>query len=207
MLHSPSFWALLHPAGQRAGILTHPALMAQLASTDETSVVHRGLFLYNMVLCQLISPPPAGAVEEGIAVAQQLDDERQRAVYRAEKAECAGCHTAFDPYGLVFERYDAAGQYLANADASASVSMPASIAGEYTDPTVLMTRLASAPELAQCASKQLVSYALEAIAGQTEACVVEQVHERFIASPGRLVDLFRGLASAPALYQRVESSP
>jgi hypothetical protein len=201
-------WELVNaPGGQRRGILTHPALMAQLASTDETSVVHRGLFLYNVVLCQPMSPPPAGAVEEGLAVAQQLEDERQRAVYRAEQPVCNSCHVAFDPYGLAFEKYDAAGQYLPDADASASVRAPASIAGEYTDAAALMTQLATAPELAQCASKQLVSYALEAVAGEAEACVVEQVHERFKASPGTLVDLFRSLASAPAMYQRVETSP
>jgi hypothetical protein len=201
-------WELVNaPSGQRTGILTHPALMAQLGSTDETSVVHRGLFLYNVVLCQPMSPPPAGAVEEGLAVAEQLDDERQRAAYRAEKPVCNGCHAAFDPYGLAFEKYDAAGRYLADADASSSVREPTSIAGEYTDASPVMKQLAIAPELAQCASKQLVGYALEAVAGPVEACVVEQVHQRFSASSGTLVDLFRSLATAPAMYQRTETSP
>jgi hypothetical protein len=205
---STTEWELVSaPAGQRTGILTHPALMAQLAATDETSVVHRGLFLYNAVLCQPIAPPPAGAVEEGLAVAAELDDERQRAAYRAEQPVCSTCHNIFDPYGLAFEKYDAAGQYLTGADASVSVIAPASIAGEYSDAQELMGRLAAAPELTQCASKQLVSYALEAVAGQAEACLVDQVLERFEASPGTLVDLFRSLASAPAMYQRVETSP
>lgn len=204
---SSAEWELVNaPANERAGILTHPALMAQLASTDETSVVHRGLFLYNVVLCLPMAAPPEGAVEEGLAVAAQLEDERQRAAYRAEQPTCGVCHTMFDPYGLVFERYDAAGRYVVDADASGGVSLPASIAGEYTDATELMTRLATAPELAACASRQLVSYALEAVAGRAEDCVVQQVHERFASSRGTLVDLFRSLAAAPAMYQRTESS-
>ena len=44
--------------GQRAGVLTHPYLMAAFAYTGSTSPIHRGVFLARGVLGLALRPPP-----------------------------------------------------------------------------------------------------------------------------------------------------
>src|SRR5262249_48430745 len=44
--------------GPRAGILTHPYLMAAFAYTGETSPIHRGVFVARGVLGLSLRPPP-----------------------------------------------------------------------------------------------------------------------------------------------------
>ena len=45
--------------GERAGLLSHPYLMANFAYTETTSPIHRGVFLVRSVLGQRLRPPPA----------------------------------------------------------------------------------------------------------------------------------------------------
>src|SRR5262249_8466891 len=45
-------------SGERAGVLTHPYLMAAFAYTGESSPIHRGVFLARSVLGRALRPPP-----------------------------------------------------------------------------------------------------------------------------------------------------
>ncbi len=45
-------------AGKRAGVLTHPYLMASFAYTGDSSPIHRGVFLARGVLGVALRPPP-----------------------------------------------------------------------------------------------------------------------------------------------------
>jgi hypothetical protein len=45
------------PGEKRHGILTHPALMAQLARPQKTHPINRGLFVRTKLLCQELQPP------------------------------------------------------------------------------------------------------------------------------------------------------
>ncbi len=45
-------------AGERAGVLTHPYLMATFAYTATSSPIHRGVFLSRSVLGRTLQPPP-----------------------------------------------------------------------------------------------------------------------------------------------------
>jgi len=193
---------------QQAGILTHPAVQGWLASTNETSVVHRGLFVFTQVLCQQTAPPPAGALELAAAETKELTTERQRSDYRAGKPLCAGCHVQFDGYGLAFENYDPIGRYRdtlqgAPVDANVTLNAPASLIGAVNGPGELSQRLVQNPDVASCAAQQVLAYSLaRGIASEAERCAVADVAGRFRALGGRLTDLFRAVASSPTFTQR-----
>ena len=200
------FGLVTFPSEERLGILTHPALQAQFGTTQETSVVHRGLFVYSDVLCNPVAAPPPGALEEGLAVAEQLDTERQRAEYRAEQPICGACHKQFDAYGLAFEKYDAIGRYDSAQDSTTEVIAPASLAGSYAAPSDLMARVAAAPELAQCAVQRLLEVTLARNTTAGDQCITERVVEQWSVSGNRLSDLFRVVGTNPGLYVRTEAA-
>jgi hypothetical protein len=203
-LPAPGEGFVAQPVSERFGILTHPALLAQLATASETSVVHRGLFVFSDVLCNSVASPPPGAVEEGLAAAKELHSERLRAEHRAAKPVCGGCHLQFDPYGLVFENYDAVGRAQVGTDTRATVVTPPSIAGELGSAPELLAKLSEAPELTRCAAQRVVEYALARSETDADRCLVDSVSRDWAGSGGRLSDLFRLLGNSRALYSQKE---
>jgi hypothetical protein len=195
---------------QRWGILTQPALLAWLASANETSVVHRGLFVFTQLLCMQTAPPPPGALDIAAAEAKNLTTERQRAVFRAGRSPCNGCHRLFDPMGLVFEGYDPVGRFRstvggAAVDTTAEGVIPDGLAVHLQGAKDMAGRLAKSPEVALCAAKQVIAYALaQGVALPSEECVAKDVESRFLASGSRLSDLFRAVASTPGFRHRSE---
>lgn len=94
---------------ERHGLLTSGAVMAANANPNRTSPTHRGLFVLSQFLCGETPEPPEGidlTIEGG-------DDMTGRQIVEMHLSEqyCAGCHQEFDPLGLTFESFDAAGAY------------------------------------------------------------------------------------------------
>jgi hypothetical protein len=207
-----SGFAALSLPDQTSGILTHPAVQAWLATANETSVVHRGLFVYTQLLCDQTAPPPAGALDIAAAAAKDLTTERQRAGFRAGRSPCKSCHTLFDPMGLVFESYDPVGRFRstvggAPVDTSAEGVVPDSLVGHLTGASDMATRLTKSPEVTACAAKQVMSYSLaKGLTLPTEDCVAQDVEKRFLASGSRLTELFRAVVMSPGFRARTEGA-
>jgi hypothetical protein len=195
---------------ERSGILTQPALQAWLATANETSVVHRGLFVFTQLLCDQTSPPPPGALDIAAEQAKTLTTERLRAGFRATTSPCKSCHSLFDPMGLVFESYDAVGRFRTTVagspvDTTAEGIYPASLSGHLANAADMVGRLAKSPEASLCAARQALSYSLaRGAALPSELCVAEDVERRFVASASRLPELFRAVAMSPGFRARIE---
>ncbi len=213
-----NFAAVELPPCQRAGILTHASVMAMHADVEETSVVLRGKFVRDDVLClPPLPPPPAIASDpEIVAALAAAQTERARAQYRASNALCNSCHAGLDPLGLTFEHFDAAGRYRVEAhgqpvDASAEFSM----AG-LGESSALTGRIDGAHDLAQriaaggtafvgCAVEKLTSYAVgRPIQNRGDAAVVCQLEaiERALPSEVTIQALLRGVALSPMFRTR-----
>jgi len=95
---------------QRAGLLTHPYLMASFAYTATSSPIHRGAFLARSVLGRVLRPPPE-------AVAPLVPDlhpdltTRQRVTLQTKLESCQSCHGMINPLGFTLEHFDAVGRY------------------------------------------------------------------------------------------------
>ena len=96
----------------RAGILTSPALMAQLGKPTEGSPTIRGAFIRARFLCSPPSPPPPNIAPLPSPV---KDDtlrltQRQRLAAHVSQASCAGCHRSIDGVGFGLETFDTIGR-------------------------------------------------------------------------------------------------
>ncbi|MFT6794607.1 MAG: hypothetical protein ACJAR1_002618 [Rubritalea sp.] len=96
------------PAGQRLGILTHPAWLVSHSDAMDNHAIHRGIWVRERLL-------GGGIPDVPITVDAQLPDEpnntlRERMRVTREK-KCYVCHAKMDPLGLTFEMYNHAGLF------------------------------------------------------------------------------------------------
>jgi hypothetical protein len=182
------------PAGERAGIITHPAFLAYHASPTESQVVHRGVALRRDVLCQDLPPPPPGLdvdpPKPGIT-------EREFADYRGAQAACKTCHALIDPLGLMLEGYDAVG-----AHRSSIAGRPIDTSGPVVDTdfdgvvqggVALAERLGRSKMVAGCVVNHMLAYAIARPLAPA-SCTLQKLREVYDSEGHRLVPLLTAIA-------------
>jgi cytochrome c553 len=94
----------------RAGILTHPYLMAAFAYTATTSPIHRGVFLARGILGLSLRPPPEAFTPLPAELHPELTT-RERVALQTQPQACQSCHAVINPLGFTLEHFDAIGRY------------------------------------------------------------------------------------------------
>jgi cytochrome c553 len=94
----------------RAGVLTHPYLLATFAYTATSSPIHRGVFLARNVLGQSLRPPPEAFAPLAPELQPQLTT-RERVALQTRPQACQGCHNMINPLGFTLENFDAVGRF------------------------------------------------------------------------------------------------
>ena len=98
------------PAGERAGALTHPYLMAGFAYTATSSPIHRGVFISRSLLGRSLKPPPEAVSPLAPELHANLTT-RERIALQTDAKACRTCHSMINPLGFTLESYDAIGRY------------------------------------------------------------------------------------------------
>ena len=99
----------------RAGILTHPLLMAGLAYSETSSPIHRGVFVSRNLLGRRLRSPPDSIVPESPTLNPKLST-RERISKQTKPSSCQSCHDMINPLGFTMEHFDAVGRYRAQED-------------------------------------------------------------------------------------------
>jgi len=97
-------------SGERAGLLTHPYLMASFAYTATSSPIHRGVFIARSVLGRVLRPPPEAVAPLAPDLHPDLTT-RQRVTLQTKLESCQSCHGMINPLGFTLEHFDAVGRY------------------------------------------------------------------------------------------------
>jgi hypothetical protein len=156
---SGGFTRVSLPDQHRAGILTHPYLMAGFGYDKASSPIHRGVFLAKSVLGRFIKPPP-------IAVAPLAPDlhadltTRERVTLQTSPESCMTCHSLINSLGFTLENFDTLGRFR-----QTELGRPIDSSGLYLTSTGEEVRfnevgdlarfLAESPECQQAFVKQL----------------------------------------------------
>ena len=140
-------------ADQRAGVLTHPFVLATFSYTKSSSPIHRGVFVTRNILGRMLKPPP-------MAIAF-MDDKfdpsltmREKVAELTSKPACMSCHVTINPLGFSFERFDAVGRVRATDN-----KKPVNAASDYTTSDGNVIKLTGARDVAV--------HAAESLSGQT----------------------------------------
>jgi len=97
-------------ADRRAGVLTHPYLMASFSHNKETSPILRGVFLARGVLAVSLRPPPMAVVPLSVELQPTLTT-RERTTLQTNSINCLVCHGIINPLGYTLEHFDAVGRF------------------------------------------------------------------------------------------------
>lgn len=96
--------------GKRAGVLTHPYILASFSNFRESSPILRGVFLVRGVLGQTLRPPPESIVPIAPDLHPSLTT-RERVSLQTKATTCATCHSIINPLGFALEHFDAVGRF------------------------------------------------------------------------------------------------
>jgi hypothetical protein len=200
----------LGAGGERnAGILSHPAILAAYAHSDQTSPIRRGLFVRRRLLCQELPPPPpnAGAVPEVDPSATT----RERFAQHTENAFCASCHQYIDGLGFGFEGFDAVGKYR-----SSEAGQPIDTRGELRDIeglgsdtrfefdslAQLGAELAASDAAQSCFVRQMVRFSRGYRETLADRCARLDLEQRFARADGEVGELMVEIAVSKAFRRR-----
>ena len=95
---------------QRAGVLSHPFLMAGFSYTATSSPIHRGVFLARSLLGRSLRPPPEAVAPLAPDLHASLTT-RERVSLQTKPEACQACHAMVNPLGFTLEHFDAVGRF------------------------------------------------------------------------------------------------
>lgn len=137
---------------RRAGIVTHPFLLTSFAYHNNSSPIHRGVFLTrNVVGMTLKSPPEANLFEES-----KFDPKatmREKVTELTRSKACMACHTTINPLGFSLEHYDGIGRWRTK-----DKGKPVDPTGELKTDTGETLKLTGARDVAQFAASRSTAH-------------------------------------------------
>ena len=154
------------PAGQRAGVLTHPSVLAVGAYAVQPGPIPRGVHVLERIACVELGAPIQGAETalppDSLAVEST---NRERTAAATAPATCASCHRRINPPGFAFEHYDALGAWRARdngqpVDASGSLTLPGGETLAFADGVDFVRQLAASDRARDCYALHWTRYAL-----------------------------------------------
>ncbi len=104
------FQCAAFPGQERAGVLTHPYLLSAFAYHDNTSPIHRGVFLTRNIVGRALKPPPIAVAFKNDEFAPDLTM-REKITQLTSDTNCMACHSVINPLGFALENYDAVGRW------------------------------------------------------------------------------------------------
>jgi Protein of unknown function (DUF1588)/Protein of unknown function (DUF1592)/Protein of unknown function (DUF1585) len=179
------------PVGQRAGLLTQPALQALGSLTTRNSPTHRGAYIDRTFFCQAIPAAPLNVPSIGPSPPPGMTM-RQALASVVAAADCGACHKVFDPPGLAFEGFDPIGRARATDNgrpvdtSNLKIVLPRPNTNGPTTvvsgPLELADLLANDVAVQDCFARKWMAFALgRELGGQDEPSVME-IDARFAAS-------------------------
>jgi hypothetical protein len=205
---SGSFGAELEPvelpADERRGLFTQAGFLAANATGINPDPIHRGVFIAKRILCRSIAAPPDNVTPlppSGVGTNRQIVKEHTQS-----QSSCASCHEQrINPYGFVFEHYDAVGAYRTvdnglPVDASATPMLD----GDYVsvrDALEFAAALATSREAHDCFARHLLEYALGRNATDADQPMISSLGQASLDGSS-IVGLVTTLALSPAFLQR-----
>lgn len=146
-------------AQSRAGILSHPLLLACLAYERNSSPIHRGVWVSRGLLGRRLKAPPVAVAP----LAPDLNPElttRERVAIQTSPQACQTCHAMVNPLGFTLENFDAIGRFRTEEqgkpiDASGSYISRSGDEAKFATPKEFASYLIASPECHEAFVEQL----------------------------------------------------
>jgi hypothetical protein len=202
------------PPGERAGLLTRPAMLASGSHLTHSTL--RGRDVRRRVLCDELPAPPANAMDNLPELDPELG-ERARMDALTGSGSCAACHAQMNPIGYTLEGYDALGRLRSQElvfdaqgavlaelplDTSAAVAITADDTALVDGGIALSEQVVASGKPHACFARHYFRFTFarkedDAIDG----CMLEGARSALRES-GSVADVLRAFVMSPAFRQR-----
>lgn len=105
-----AFEKVSFPKDQRSGVLTHPYLLSAFAYHNNTSPIHRGVFLTRNIVGRALKPPPMAIAFKDSDFPEDITM-REKITQLTSDTACMACHSIINPLGFALESFDAVGRW------------------------------------------------------------------------------------------------
>ena len=186
----------------RGGLLTHASVLTGNSSGRDSHPIKRGVWLLKNLLNDPPPPPPPNVPDlnredpklSGLPLTEQLKLHR-------EHDACYSCHRKIDPWGILFEQYNAVGQWRTGyrggrSKLIASDELPD---GTQVDGLAGLKRYLAEhkrEQFAKAVSSKLLAYALGRSLSFADRKIVADLADRFAKSDFRLRHLIEDIVTA-----------
>jgi hypothetical protein len=175
----------------RRGLFGHAGFLTLTSELDHTSVVKRGKWVLEQLLCTPPPPPPPDVegFSEGVDPSAPL---KERMAQHRLDPSCAGCHREMDNLGFPFEHFDPIGRYREHDafgnEIDASGHLPAG--QQFDGPVQLGTVVTEEPRFTHCVTEKMLTYAIGRSFG-LDYCQVQVLTEKWAEDEYGFEDLIR----------------
>ncbi len=187
---------------KRAGVVTHPFLLASLSYHNATSPIHRGVFATRKLLNRALNPPPM-AIEFTDAGFDPHLTMREKVTELTSATSCQNCHSIINPLGFSLENFDAVGRFR-----TMEKERPIDATGVYTALDGKPVKLSGARDLAEYAAgsgfaqqgfiEQLFHHTVKQPPAAYGSTTMEDLHRSFSASGYNIRTLLVEIATTAA---------
>lgn len=191
-----------YPTGDaRSGILAQASFTSLWSPSGRTSPTGRGKALRELILCQIVPPPPGNVefkfVED--TSSQTLRTTRDRITAHRSEPMCAGCHKLTDPQGLALENFDSSGQIRMREN-----GVPIDASGEFDGvkfdgPYGFVQAVRNHPALTNCVAQRAFEYETGFMPPQKDPRW-QQIQQSFADSKYDILKLLREVALSDLSY-------
>lgn len=210
-----SRWFTL-PASERAGVLTHPAWLGAHGGNfeDDPSVVHRGKWVRENLLCGWVPPLSSVRVVAQVGPHAPNKNARRRLEEATAGTQCQGCHALMNPLGLPFETYNQSGYLRAKdhavdggfgpPDGTAMLSgMPdPALDGPVTNAIDFSSKLADSAYVKRCFVRQAFRYYMGRAENRSDACTLTKMEAAYDTNHGSFLSMVSALMTSDTWKSR-----
>lgn len=191
----------------RQGLLTQVSFLATHAHPGRSSPTRRGKALREILLCQVVPPPPPNVDFSKLNNPDaHYPTQRDRVKAHLTAATCAGCHRMTDPTGLALENFDGAGRFR-DKENEHLIDASGDLDGKkFNDIAGLAQTLHDNPGLPSCLVNRLYSYGAGMAATSKDRVLTQYLTARFAQEGYKVPQLLRTIVLSNA-FSQVSSVP
>lgn len=196
------------PESGRAGILTHASFLAMFSHASRSSPTLRGKAIRELVLCQIIPPPPPDVDFSAVDNPDPKDvTARLRLTAHQKNPSCAGCHRIMDPMGLALENFDGGGRYRTD-EMGHPIDVSGNLDGQaFTSVVELGQVLHDNARVPSCLARRALTYGTAGPLPRTAEPAINELSKDFVDGGYRLRGLLREIAMSSAFSEIAAPKP
>jgi hypothetical protein len=201
------FQKVMLPPDRTSGMLSQGGWLSVHATQDNglTSLVFRGKFVRENLLCSPVPDPPPNAQDLNPPFTP-MTTPREWAMLRMAQPLCGTCHGIIDPMGFGFENFDPIGRWR-DIDRGKTVDASGTLVGSEVDGPFkgvpeLGKKLASSKTVSDCVARQWFRFAVGREESDRDACSVDWLKKSMRDSGGDMRQLLVAYTQTDAFLFR-----